>query len=239
MISKALLARFESRSGHDDDVRRLLADAGPLVAQEPGTLAWFGLRFGRGDYGIFDAFADEAGRDAHLNGAVARTLVGERDTLLAGAPAIDKLDVLAHKLPAEPLVDVAKGLLLTFKAKAGHAREVAAFLRDARAADGVLLAYLRHTSASLTIQENADPDVLRDLGDFFRRLVPEDAQRYRHVTEGPDDMPGHIRAALTATQVSVPVQAGRLALGTWQAVYVFEHRAGRFQRHLALHLLGE
>ena len=132
MISKALLARFESRSGHDDDVRQLLVDAGPLVAQEPGTLAWFGLRFGHGDYGIFDAFADEAGRDAHLKGAVARTLVGEKETLLAAAPVIDKLDVLAHKLPAEPLVDVAKGLLLTFKAKEGHAGEVAAFLRDAR-----------------------------------------------------------------------------------------------------------
>jgi secondary thiamine-phosphate synthase enzyme len=105
--------------------------------------------------------------------------------------------------------------------------------------DGLLTIFIQHTSASLTVQENADPDVLRDLDDFFRRLVPEDSQRYRHITEGPDDMPSHIRAALTATQIAVPVLEGRLALGTWQAVYVFEHRAGRFQRHLALHLLGE
>ena len=105
--------------------------------------------------------------------------------------------------------------------------------------DGLLTIFIQHTSASLTVQENADPDVLRDLDDFFRRLVPEDSQRYRHITEGPDDMPSHIRAALTSTQIAVPVLAGRLALGTWQAVYVFEHRAGRFQRHLALPLLGE
>ncbi len=104
---------------------------------------------------------------------------------------------------------------------------------------GLLTVFIQHTSASLTVQENADPDVLRDLDDFFRRLVPEDLQRYRHVTEGPDDMPSHIRAALTLTQIAIPVERGRLALGTWQAVYVFEHRAGRFQRHVALHLLGE
>ena len=116
---------------------------------------------------------------------------------------------------------------------------LAAWVGGSAIRDGLLTVFIQHTSASLTIQENADPDVLRDLTDFFRRLVPEDPQRYRHVTEGPDDMPGHIRAALTATQLAVPVEAGRLALGTWQAVYVFEHRAGRFQRRLALHLLGE
>jgi secondary thiamine-phosphate synthase enzyme len=117
--------------------------------------------------------------------------------------------------------------------------KIATWARAQAIADGLLTVFIQHTSASLTIQENADPDVLRDLADFFRRLVPEDTQRYRHITEGPDDMPGHIRAALTLTQVSIPVQSKRLALGTWQAVYVFEHRAGRFQRHLALHLLGE
>ncbi len=106
-------------------------------------------------------------------------------------------------------------------------------------ATGLLTVFIQHTSASLTVQENADPDVLRDLADFFRRLVPEDTQRYRHITEGPDDMPSHIRAALTQTQLAIPVERGRLALGTWQAVYVFEHRAGRFQRRIALHLLGE
>ncbi|HEY2387641.1 MAG TPA: secondary thiamine-phosphate synthase enzyme YjbQ [Candidatus Binatia bacterium] len=117
--------------------------------------------------------------------------------------------------------------------------ELAAWVGGTGIQAGLLTVFIQHTSASLTIQENADPDVLRDLTDFFRRLVPEDSQRYRHVTEGPDDMPGHIRSALTATQLAIPVQAGRLALGTWQAVYVFEHRAGRFQRHLALHLIGE
>ena len=116
---------------------------------------------------------------------------------------------------------------------------LAGWVRAQGIATGLLTVFIRHTSASLAVQENADPDVLRDLADFFRRLVPEDTQRYRHVTEGPDDMPGHIRAALTLTQVAIPVQAGGLALGTWQAVYVFEHRAGRFQRELALHLLGE
>ena len=105
--------------------------------------------------------------------------------------------------------------------------------------DGLLTVFIQHTSASLTIQENADPDVLRDLDDFFRRLVPEDARRYRHTAEGPDDMPSHIRAALTSTQVAVPVANGRLALGTWQAVYVFEHRAAAYSRHLLLHLIGE
>ena len=117
--------------------------------------------------------------------------------------------------------------------------KLAAWVGAQGIATGLLTVFIQHTSASLTVQENADPDVLRDLDDFFRRLVPEDTQRYRHVTEGPDDMPSHIRAALTQTQVAIPVAGGRLALGTWQAVYVFEHRAGRFQRHLALHLLGE
>jgi len=117
--------------------------------------------------------------------------------------------------------------------------KLAAWVAGQHIATGLLTVFIQHTSASLTVQENADPDVLRDLDDFFRRLVPEDTQRSRHVTEGPDDMPSHIRAALTQTQVAIPVERGRLALGTWQAVYVFEHRAGRFQRHLALHLLGE
>ncbi len=105
--------------------------------------------------------------------------------------------------------------------------------------DGLLTVFIQHTSASLTIQENADPDVLGDLDAFFRRLVPEDARRYRHSAEGPDDMPSHIRAALTATQVAIPVVARRLALGTWQAVYVFEHRAASYARHLVLHLVGQ
>jgi len=103
---------------------------------------------------------------------------------------------------------------------------------------GLLTVWCRHTSASLVVQENADPDVRADLEAFFQRLVPE-AARYRHAAEGSDDMPAHIRAALTVTQVSVPVEDGRLALGMWQAIYLFEHRATPRQRELVLHLIGE
>jgi secondary thiamine-phosphate synthase enzyme len=111
---------------------------------------------------------------------------------------------------------------------------------DAEGLDaGLLTVFIQHTSASLTIQENADPDVLRDLAAFFTRLVPEDDRLYRHTTEGPDDMPSHIRAALTTTQLAVPVSDGRLALGTWQGVYVFEHRAAAHTRNIVLHLAGE
>jgi len=113
------------------------------------------------------------------------------------------------------------------------------FVADSGIREGLLTIFLRHTSASLTIQENADPDVLRDLDDFLLRLVPEDPTLYRHTLEGADDMPAHIRAALTLTQISIPVEGGRLCLGTWQAVYVFEHRRGTFTRELQFHLLGE
>jgi secondary thiamine-phosphate synthase enzyme len=104
---------------------------------------------------------------------------------------------------------------------------------------GLLTVFIQHTSASLTIQENADPDVVYDLNQFFGRLAPEDDRLYRHTVEGPDDMPAHIRAALTLTQLSIPVDHGRLALGTWQGVYVFEHRARPHRRTVVLHLLGE
>jgi secondary thiamine-phosphate synthase enzyme len=103
---------------------------------------------------------------------------------------------------------------------------------------GLLTIFIRHTSASLLIQENADPDVLRDLEAFFDRLVPDDLSLYRHVAEGADDMPAHIRAALTQTQISIPLTAGRLALGTWQAIYLFEHRTRTHRRELLLHLVG-
>jgi secondary thiamine-phosphate synthase enzyme len=105
--------------------------------------------------------------------------------------------------------------------------------------DGLLTVFIRHTSASLLIQENADPDVVHDLEQFFRRVVPEDNRLYRHTIEGPDDMPAHIRAALTQSQLSIPVNAGRPDLGTWQGIYVFEHRAAPHTRTLALHLVGE
>ena len=104
---------------------------------------------------------------------------------------------------------------------------------------GLVTLFIRHTSASLTVQENADPDVVRDLNEFFSRLAPENDPRYRHTVEGPDDMPAHIRAALTLTQLSIPVISGQLALGTWQGVYVFEHRAAPHRRKIALHAIGE
>ena len=104
---------------------------------------------------------------------------------------------------------------------------------------GLLTVFCRHTSASLTIQENADTDVQRDLEAFFKRLVKEDPSLYRHTTEGPDDMPAHIRSALTDVSLTIPVSGGRLGLGTWQGIYLFEHRARPHERRLILHLAGE
>ncbi len=116
--------------------------------------------------------------------------------------------------------------------------QIAGWLAGQDIADGLLTVFCRHTSASLTIQENADPDVQRDIEDFFKKLVPEDNRLYRHTVEGPDDMPAHIKSALTATQLSIPVTGGRMALGTWQGVYLFEHRTRPHERVLALHLIG-
>ncbi len=104
---------------------------------------------------------------------------------------------------------------------------------------GLLTVFIQHTSASLTIQENADADVVRDLDEFFERLAPENAKWYRHTVEGPDDMPAHIRAALTPTQLSIPLMNGSLALGTWQGIYLFEHRVNPHRRSVVLHLAGE
>ena len=118
-------------------------------------------------------------------------------------------------------------------------REMARWQRERPVRTGLLTVFVRHTSASLMIQENADPDVIHDLNVFFNRLVAEDDQLYRHTVEGADDMPAHIRAALTATQLSIPVLDGQLALGTWQGVYLFEHRAAPHRRSVLLHLLGE
>lgn len=111
------------------------------------------------------------------------------------------------------------------------------WLAESGAANGVLTIFLRHTSASLTIQENADPDVLADLADVLDRLAPESAG-YRHEVEGPDDMPAHIKSMLTATSLTIPVLAGDLALGTWQGVYLIEHRAAPHRREALLHFLG-
>ena len=115
-------------------------------------------------------------------------------------------------------------------------REVAAWVASTKAETGLLTLFIQHTSASLVIQENADPDVVLDLADFFERIAPEGDPPYRHDTEGPDDMPAHIRTALTGTSLSIPVIGGRMALGTWQGIYVFEHRSGAQRRNVVLHL---
>jgi secondary thiamine-phosphate synthase enzyme len=104
---------------------------------------------------------------------------------------------------------------------------------------GLLTLFIRHTSASLLVQENADPAVQRDLERFLARLVPDGDPRFEHTMEGPDDMPAHVRAALTQTQLSIPLVGGRLALGTWQGIYLYEHRRRGAQREVALHLIGE
>jgi secondary thiamine-phosphate synthase enzyme len=104
---------------------------------------------------------------------------------------------------------------------------------------GLLTLFLRHTSASLLIQENADPDVRGDLDRFFARLVPDGDPLFRHVDEGPDDMPSHVRSALTNVQLTIPVASGRLVLGTWQGIYLWEHRTRAHRREVAAHLLGE
>lgn len=106
-------------------------------------------------------------------------------------------------------------------------------------ATGLLTVFIRHTSASLVIQENADPDVLTDLNAFFNRVVPDGDPQYRHSSEGDDDMPAHIRSALTQTQISIPLVNERLALGTWQDIYLFEHRTAPHQRQVVLHLSGD
>jgi secondary thiamine-phosphate synthase enzyme len=103
--------------------------------------------------------------------------------------------------------------------------------------DGLLTCFIRHTSASLLVQENADPDVLKDLQDFFAHLA-KNGMTYRHTDEGPDDMPSHIRSALTQTSLGIPVRDGRMALGTWQGVHVFEHRDAPHRREVLLHLIA-
>lgn len=117
-------------------------------------------------------------------------------------------------------------------------REVQAAVAESGVGEGLCTVFVRHTSASLCIQENADPAVLRDLQKFLARIAPEDAD-YEHDAEGPDDMPAHIRAAITRTSETIPIEKGRLALGTWQALYLWEHRRARHERTLVLTIIGE
>ena len=116
---------------------------------------------------------------------------------------------------------------------------VSAWTRRQAMGTGLLTLFCRHTSASLLIQENADPDVQRDLQTYFSTIAPEDSRRYRHDAEGPDDMPAHIRSALTQTSLSIPVAAGRPVLGTWQGIYLFEHRSAPHRREVVLHVIGD
>jgi len=118
-------------------------------------------------------------------------------------------------------------------------RPVAAWVEESGLGTGLLTVFVRHTSASLLIQENADPDVRGDLDRFFARLVPDGDALFRHRDEGADDMPAHVRAALTAVQLTIPLSGGRLVLGTWQGIYLWEHRTRGHRREMALHLLGE
>ena len=115
--------------------------------------------------------------------------------------------------------------------------EIAKFVRDAHAREGAVTLFIRHTSASLTIQENADPTVLEDLSTVLTRLAPENGG-WRHDTEGPDDMPAHIKTMLTSTSLQIPVLDGELALGTWQAIYLIEHRARPHRREVVLQFIG-
>ena len=115
---------------------------------------------------------------------------------------------------------------------------IAAWVADQDMHEGLLTVFCRHTSASLLIQENAAPAARRDLERYFARIAPESGE-YEHDDEGPDDMPAHLRSALTDTQLSIPLIDGQLALGTWQGIYLFEHRQRRHRRTLALHLIGE
>ncbi len=119
------------------------------------------------------------------------------------------------------------------------AKPVEAWISKQSMANGLLTLFVQHTSCSLVIQENADPDVMLDLCDFFERLVPETTADYRHTLEGPDDMTSHIRSTLTQTSFSVPLISGKLALGTWQGLYLFEHRTHPHERRVVLQLMGE
>jgi quinol monooxygenase YgiN len=172
MVSKGLLVRLEVKPGIDEEVENFLISALPLVQQEPATTAWFAIRFGRSEYGIFDVFPDDAGRDAHLSGAVAKALMANAETLLTKPPHIQKLDILAHKLPEAPLSQPnTKGLLLTFEAKQGHQQQVEEFWRGARA----LVMEEPETTAWFAIHTDDNKygifDVFPDHGARFKHLI--------------------------------------------------------------------
>jgi quinol monooxygenase YgiN len=180
-VHRGLLVRLEAKSGMDAEVEAFLLSALPLVRDEPATAAWFAIRFGRSEYGIFDVFPDDAGRDAHLTGPVAQALMAKADTLFATPPRIQKLDVLADKLPPSGPLSTpdTKGLLLTFKAKEGHEEQVGQFLRDAQP----LVQDEPGTTAWFAIH--------LDDGDYgIFDVFPDNGARFAHLT-------GHVPRELT------------------------------------------
>ncbi len=116
---------------------------------------------------------------------------------------------------------------------------ISSWLTKSEISEGVLTIFIQHSSASLIIQENADPDVQLDLQDFYSNAAPDNPALYRHTSEGPDDMPSHIRSSLTDVSLTIPVLGGRMRLGTWQGIYIFEHRTSPHTRRLALNVMGE
>lgn len=152
---------------------------------------------------------------------------------MLGSPRARKSGPRVKQEKAEIAVETRGGGLYEVTAEAER------FAAGSGIADGLLTVFCRHTSSSLIIQENADPDVQTDLKGFFARLVPEGMDWLVHTTEGPDDMPAHIKAALTQTSLSIPVSGGRMVLGTWQGIYLFEHRRRPHRRKLFLHIIGQ
>ncbi|CCI04245.1 secondary thiamine-phosphate synthase enzyme YjbQ [Microcystis aeruginosa] len=133
-----------------------------------------------------------------------------------------------------------KSLTITTSPKNFHrlTAPIEAIVAESGITTGLCSIFVCHTSASLLIQENADPDVLTDLANFFAKLVPEDSSLYYHSTEGPDDMPAHIRSVLTRTSEQIPIAGGKLVLGIWQGIYLWEHRQSRHQRQVVVHIIG-
>ncbi|GBD54614.1 YjbQ family protein [Microcystis aeruginosa NIES-298] len=133
-----------------------------------------------------------------------------------------------------------KSLTITTSPKNFHrlTAPIEAIVAESGITTGLCSIFVCHTSASLLIQENADPDVLTDLANFFAKLVPEDSSLYYHSTEGPDDMPAHIRSVLTRTSEQIPIARGKLVLGIWQGIYLWEHRQSRHQRQVVVHIIG-
>jgi quinol monooxygenase YgiN len=187
VVNLGLLVRLEAQQGKDLDVEEFLRAALALVRQEPGTTAWFGIRFGRSEYGIFDVFPDETGRDAHLSGAVATALRDQANALFAQPPRIQKCTVLADKLPLTPPADPdTKALLLTFKAKSGHQQQVEQFLRDAQP----LVQQEPKTTAWFAVHLNDG-----DYGIFD--TFPDNGGRFSHLTgQVPRELAKHALSLL-------------------------------------------